>query len=589
MFCKNCGNQLDDHAMFCTKCGEKISGETKEKYCIHCGTKLDEDASFCLGCGRKLGDSVTDNFILVEGGTFQMGSINNKRGQTETVESFYICDHTVTQSEWTKIMTNNPSHFRGENRPVESVSWCDAIQFCNKLSRIKGLTEYYNIEGNFKKVEINPEADGYRLPTEAEWEFAARGGNKSKGYKYSGRDDFESMWFSGNSNKQTHDVKTALPNELELYDMSGNVREWCFYTKFHDYCPNRGGCWCSSDKDCYPTSRNRVYYKSYKSGLHTTGFRLVRSCIQEDSVKTEQTLSKAEERQSTYEKEAVQSEPSADPSIITQPLESAWQESLGTNGEEKTKVVAIHENDNALKETDNNLVKPSKDEKRIEELENRCAKLTDELKIQRMENEKIKKQNEQNIILIVKRLLKEKKVFIILSVIFIITTIIGFGLCIHNYNNWKTVYSERQQLQSKISNLESDKNQLQYAKEQLENDYNQLLGNGVLVDITRVYNGANNSTKLDHSQITFLNFYYTVYKTSNYSNGAKLYVKIINPFGKLEIGSGSSGGYTMEVPAYSDWTGWGNSTAGSSYINGSYTIEFWHDGICVGRKVVYIS
>lgn len=200
--------------------------------------------------------------VYVEGGTFTMGATadqssdaadDEKPSHRVTLSSFHIGKYEVTQAQWQAVMGTNPSHFKGQNSPVECVSWNDCQEFIRRLNEITGRH--------------------FRLPTEAEWEFAARGGNKSRGYKYSGSNTVDDVaWYRDNRGHTTHPVGTKAPNELGLYDMSGNVSEWCqdwygSYSSGSQYNPtgptsgsdrvDRGGGWRSGAMHC------RVSYRDY--------------------------------------------------------------------------------------------------------------------------------------------------------------------------------------------------------------------------------------------------------------------------------------------------------------------------------------
>ena len=166
---------------------------------------------------RFTANGVTFKMIAVQGVTYTMGAADNdpeaydweKPAHKETVSDFMIGETPVTQKLWQAVMGSNPSNFKGDmQRPVEQVSWNDCQTFIRKLNQLTG--------------------QNFRLPSEAEWEYAARGGNRSNGYKYAGSNSVGTVaWYDGNSGSTTHKVKTKQPNELGIYDMSGNVWEWC--------------------------------------------------------------------------------------------------------------------------------------------------------------------------------------------------------------------------------------------------------------------------------------------------------------------------------------------------------------------------
>ncbi len=235
------------------------------------GCSSDKDTSSSQESVEKEPEKEPIGMVFVEGGTFQMGSSNSESDEkpihTVTVSSFYMDKTEVTQAEYRKVMGKNPSNFSGcDDCPVEKVSWHDANAYAQKV--------------------------GKRLPTEAEWEYAARGGNKSKGYTYSGGNNLDAVgWYDNNSGGKTHPVAQKQPNELGLYDMSGNVWEWCsdwydkgYYSRSPQNDPQgpnsgkyrvlRGGSWYDSGSSCRVANRNR-YDPDGRHDDH--GFRLVLS------------------------------------------------------------------------------------------------------------------------------------------------------------------------------------------------------------------------------------------------------------------------------------------------------------------------
>jgi len=235
----------------------------------------------------------TSDLVRIEGGTFTMGSPANESGRTSsegpqhqvTVSSFLISKYEVTQAEYEEIMGKNPSHYKGSNLPVEQVSWFDAIEYCNKLSEKEGLTPAYTRNGN--SVNWDRNANGYRLPTEAEWEYACRAGTQTPFYNGTSANDVS--WHSGNSGYKTHPVGEKQPNSWGLYDMHGNVLEWC-WDWLGDYSAQaqenplgassgvnrvyRGGCWSFQHLQTRSAYRfgNHLNFRSF-----IAGFRLARN------------------------------------------------------------------------------------------------------------------------------------------------------------------------------------------------------------------------------------------------------------------------------------------------------------------------
>ena len=257
----------------------------------------DENENETNNLGSINNAELTNDLISINGGTYLMGSPETEM-QRETdevqheviVSDFYIGRYEVTQKAYEEVIGENPSNFKGENLPVENVTWYEAIEYCNKLSKKDGLTPAYTIDG--ENVSWDRSANGYRLPTEAEWEFAAKGGASSKSFKYSGSNNLDDVaWHKGNSKGTPHTVGTKLPNELGVYDMSGNVWEWCwdwynkdFYKLEKGDNPKgpemgerrsvRGGSWDSQQN--YVRPANRISTEPNKTH-EFYGFRVVRT------------------------------------------------------------------------------------------------------------------------------------------------------------------------------------------------------------------------------------------------------------------------------------------------------------------------
>lgn len=410
--------------------------------------------------------------------------------QKDSGEKYALASIPVTQEFFNEIMGKNPSEYKGKNegqhRPVECVSWFDAVIFCNKLSIKENLTPYYNLDGetnpdkwgevpkneeNAWKLSVDCESLGYRLPAVEEWNLAI-----SKSDSYKNEELLNFAWCTENSTKRPQDVAIKQADSLGLYDMYGNVWEWCMDLGIEAgtriAC---GGAWCTPVSELLNSKIERLAYKRFTD----CGFRLCKNIFEE----------KEEEKNETEKKdETIEESPSSD------------SKNLDVAKKKNSKVAWI--------------------------------------------------------------------LFVIASIIAIIMSI-----------KWN----------DEVQWANSVWNNYYRTSDSLKNAWNATLESPVHVVIDNVYNEADGSNMLDSTKITFLDFTYTVLKTSKVGNLEKLYIKIIDPNGNVSSGSSSPQGYTTVVDINSSWTGWGNSTAGAVYKEGTYVIEFWYQNACVGRKEVKIT
>ena len=251
---------------------------------------------------------VPSNMVRIPGGTFTMGSPANEPGRSDregpqrrvTLSSFYMGKYEVTQKEYREVIGTNPSNFKGDNLPVENVTWFDAVDYCNALSRKEGLTAAYVVSGSGDSRTVTPNwgANGYRLPTEAEWEYACRAGTTTpfstgnnvttNQANYNGNNPYNNN-AKGTYRERTTPVGSFAANPWGLYDMHGNVLEWCWdwyenYTDSQQTDPKgpstgsnrvmRGGSWYSSAQNVRSARRSD---NTPLDRLTILGFRLVRS------------------------------------------------------------------------------------------------------------------------------------------------------------------------------------------------------------------------------------------------------------------------------------------------------------------------
>ncbi|SFU37676.1 Formylglycine-generating enzyme, required for sulfatase activity, contains SUMF1/FGE domain [Pustulibacterium marinum] len=217
-------------------------------------------------------ESIGDLLVNIPAGNVDLRDDRIKVTWSETIPAFKLSKYPITQGLYKTIMGNNPSNFKGDQLPVESVSWVEAVQFCNALSQHLNRVPCYKIDVHTESVEYNSTANGFRLPSEAEWQYACQSGTRD--IRYGDLD--EVAWYKKNSANQLQEVGQKQPNEWGLYDMLGNVWEWCsdIYDEsiYGSYRIFRGGGWNDEERSVMATTRRRSHPFSFK--IDDLGFRI---------------------------------------------------------------------------------------------------------------------------------------------------------------------------------------------------------------------------------------------------------------------------------------------------------------------------
>jgi formylglycine-generating enzyme required for sulfatase activity len=214
--------------------------------------------------------------IGIAPGQVTLSDRRTERSWSVELAPYQLAAVPITQARYALVTGQRPSTAQGDQLPVEGVSWLDAVRFCDALSRREGLAPAYRFHDDVESIEWDASAEGYRLPTEAEWEHACRAGTTCA--RYGPLDEI--AWHRGNSNEQIHDVGGKQPNAWGLYDMLGNAWEWCWdiydAEVYGTYRVLRGGGWCDERWSCRASVRRRSH-PSFQ--IDDVGFRIARSIL----------------------------------------------------------------------------------------------------------------------------------------------------------------------------------------------------------------------------------------------------------------------------------------------------------------------
>lgn len=225
-----------------------------------------------------LNSALNDQMVEIPGGKIELRDDRTKEKWSVNIKPFLLAKFPVTQDIYFEIIKETPSTFTGNRLPVETISWKEAVIFCNLLSVKWGLNTCYSLNGDKEEIVFNQTANGFRLPMEAEWEYACKAGTSKIRY---GKLD-EIAWYKNNSEQRSHKVGQKKPNAWGLYDMLGNVWEWCsdlYDTEVYgSYRIFRGGGWCDEERSVMATTRRRSHPLKFK--IDDLGFRIARNRIQ---------------------------------------------------------------------------------------------------------------------------------------------------------------------------------------------------------------------------------------------------------------------------------------------------------------------